>query len=382
MTSLYDLISPAIRHRQIRNGQGLSMHILEAGDSSPDRPLMLLLHGFPELAFSWRKVMVPLAAAGYYVVAPDHRGYGLTTGWDGTYDGPVDSFGIANLTCDTLGLVAALGRSHVDVLVGHDFGSFLAHSCSMIRPDVFRSLVMMSAPGTTPPPLPCGEPAETPLASVPDIHAELAALSRPRKHYQWYYSERRAAQDMLEAPEGFHAFLRAYYHMKSADWPDNRPFKLAAWTAPELAKLPTYYIMDLAHTMPDAVRASMPDEDAIANCAWLTDDELSVYTASFQRTGLQGALNWYRCRTEGRNANVMALYSGAKITVPSTFISGAQDWGIHQSPGALERLCTVDTTDFRGCHLIDGAGHWVQQEQPSAVVDHVLAFAEGVGQRP
>ena len=87
------------------------MHVLEAGFETPGRPCLLLLHGFPELAYSWRKVMLPLAAAGYHVVAPDQRGYGRTTGWDGGYDADLRPFRMLNLVRDALGLLSALGLS-------------------------------------------------------------------------------------------------------------------------------------------------------------------------------------------------------------------------------------------------------------------------------
>src|SRR3954464_11675504 len=113
-----------IRSRVIDNINGLSMHVLEAGEA--DRPCLLLLHGFPELAYSWRKIMLPLAEGGFHVVAPDQRGYGRTTGWDADYDGDLDSFRILNLVRDTLGLISALGHRSVAAVVGHDFGSAAA----------------------------------------------------------------------------------------------------------------------------------------------------------------------------------------------------------------------------------------------------------------
>jgi len=127
---------------------------LEAGFEKANRPCLLLLHGFPELAYSWRRIMLPLAAAGYYVVAPDQRGYGRTTGWDDGYDGDVDSFRLPNVVRDALGLVSALGYRSVAAVVGHDFGSPVAAYCGVLRPDVFRSVVLMSAPFEGPPPLP------------------------------------------------------------------------------------------------------------------------------------------------------------------------------------------------------------------------------------
>ena len=115
---------------------------------------MLLLHGFPELAYSWRKVMLPLAAAGYHVIAPDQRGYGRTTGWDGSYDADPDPFRILNMVRDAIGLVYALGYRSVAGVVGHDAGSPVAAWCALIRPDIFRSVVLMSSPFAGPPSLP------------------------------------------------------------------------------------------------------------------------------------------------------------------------------------------------------------------------------------
>src|SRR6201991_5167851 len=112
-------LPPGIRSRTIPNVNGLTMHVLEAGFETPGRPCILLLHGFPELAYSWRKVMLPLAQAGYHVIAPDQRGYGRTTGWDPDYDGDLASFRLLNLVRDALGLVNALGIRSVASVVGH-----------------------------------------------------------------------------------------------------------------------------------------------------------------------------------------------------------------------------------------------------------------------
>src|SRR3954471_9980493 len=142
-------LTPGIRSRVIDNINGLSMHVLEAGEA--DRPCLLLLHGFPELAYSWRKIMLPLADAGFYVIAPDQRGYGRTTGWDAGYDGDLDSFRILNLVRDTLGLISALGYHAGAAVIGHDFGSPVAANCALIRPDVFRKVALMSAPFAGPP---------------------------------------------------------------------------------------------------------------------------------------------------------------------------------------------------------------------------------------
>ena len=361
------------------------MHLLEAGFTAERRPCVLLLHGFPELAYSWRKVMLPLASAGFHVVAPDQRGYGRTTGWDSGYDSDLAAFRLLNPVRDALALVSALGHRSVAAVVGHDFGSPVAAYCALVRPDVFRSVALMSAPFTGPPALPFdtegdapqgGSDATSPAAA---IHDELAKLPRPRKHYQWYFSTRRANADMQDCPQGVHAFLRAYFHCKSADWPQNQPFPLRSWTAGELAKMPTYYIMDLDKGMAETVAAEMPSAAEIAACRWLPEDELGLYSAEYARTGFQGGLQWYRCRTEGRYDAELQLFSGRTIDVPSVFIAGRRDWGPYQAPGSLERMRGSACTRMLGCHLIDGAGHWVQQEQPKRVAELLLEFLQAAG---
>ena len=213
-----------IRSRFVDNSNGLKMHMLEAGFEAPGRPCVLLLHGFPELAYSWRKLMPALAQEGFHVIAPDQRGYGRTTGWDDDYDGDLGSFRFLDLVRDVVGLVSALGYRSVSAVIGHDFGSPIAAWCSLLRPDVFRSAALMSAPFGGPPPLPFSTAHDPPQDGAPagrDIRGELAALPRPRKHYQWYYTTRGAGDNMRNYPRGVHDFLRAYYHFKSADWKQN-----------------------------------------------------------------------------------------------------------------------------------------------------------------
>lgn len=375
-----DMLPDGIRARFVENNNGLTVHLLEAGDDAPGKPTLLLLHGFPELAYSWRKVMVPLAAAGYHVIAPDHRGYGRTTGWTADYDDDLSPFRVLNLVRDQLGLLAALGKTSVDAVIGHDFGSPVASACALFRPDVFKSMVLMSAPFGGPPSWPFGSaPARRPEGQLgglsdPGLDAALAALTPPRKHYQTYYSTRGANRDMLDCPQGLRAFLRAYYHMKSADWAENQPYRLSAWSAENLALLPRYYVMDRAADMPGTVAPEMPSPEAIAACQWLPDADLAVYAAEYARVGFQGGLQWYRTVTSGIFGQDLATFSGRTIDVPSLFISGKSDWGTYQKPGDFEAMQEKATTDMRGCHLVAGAGHWVQQEQPEETVRLLLEF--------
>lgn len=363
-----------IRSRVVAGVNGIAMHVLEAGHETPGRPGLLLVHGFPELGYSWRKVMVPLAEAGFHVMAPDQRGYGRSGGTDVRYDDDLTPFSTLNRVRDMLALVHALGHRDVAAVVGHDFGSPVAAWCALTRPDVFRSVVMMSAPFAGAPRLPFNSanqpaPAATP---APDMDAGLAALTPPRKHYQTYYTTREANDNMWKPPQGLHAFLRAYYHAKSADWPDNRPARLAGNTPAEFAKLPRYYVMDLGKGMAEQVAADMPTPAQIAACRWLPDRELAVYAEEYGRTGFQGGLNSYRVGRVPRLSAELTLFAGRTIDVPAAFISGRADWGVFQRAGSYEAMQQAACTRFVEARLVEGAGHWVQQEQPQAVVEFVL----------
>lgn len=370
------ILPAGIRSRVLPSVNGIRMHVLDAGFETSGRQALLLLHGFPELAYSWRKVMGSLARAGFHVFAPDVRGYGRSGGADVKYTDDLRPFGTGNKIRDMLALVSAMGYRSVAAVIGHDQGSPLAGWCALARPDVFRSVVMMSAPFGGAPAFPFNTanataPAPAPAADPNAIYAELARLSPPRKHYQRYYQTAEANENMWHPPQGIHAFLRAYYHMKSADWTGNSPHPLAARTAAEWAKLPRYYVMDLDKGMAEQVASDMPSPAQIAACTWLPDAELRVYSEEYGRTGFQGGLNGYR---GSPGDSELQLFAGRTLDVPSTFYGGKKDWGVYQNPGALERLEKTVTTNYRGTHLVDGAGHWVQQEQPEVVSQLILAF--------
>lgn len=388
-------LHPTITSRQIST-KSLNINILEANNNQ-NNPLLLLLHGFPELAYSWRKVIPPLAAAGYHVVAPDLRGFGRTTGWDAREFDHVDlsTFSPLSIVRDIVLLVYALGYESVRCLVGHDLGAMAAAACVIARPDLFRSLVLISHPFAGTPKVPFGT-ASTNNGNIggggggdtrkENIHTTLETLNR--KHYQNYYSTRDANTDMLQPSpnpnpdvNNLHTFLRGYFYLKSGSWPGNAP-KPVANTAHELAtNLPYYYIMPLHATMPEAISLHINEEPHGIDTAtqrtqsWLSDDELDVYVAEFARTGFQGGLNYYRVNTapDRRYSADYEIFAGRRIEVPCSFVSGRSDWGVFKESGALEgmtggRVCA----DFRELRLVDGVGHWAAQECPGVVVEVVL----------
>ena len=296
-----------IRSRFVRGVNGLTMHVLEAGFETGGRPCVLLLHGFPELAYSWRKVMLPIAARRVSRDRPrpaglrPHHGLGRR----------LRRRRSARSACSTWsGMLWRWSRRSATArsrrVVGHDFGSPVAAWCALVRPDVFRSVVLMSAPFAGPPALPFDTADAAPQGArqrpaAADIHAELAALARPRKHYQWYYSTREADDNMRNCPQGVHAFLRAYYHYKSADWKRNQ-----AVPAGGVDRRRAGETADLLHHGPgpgdgrdrgagDAVRVR--DRRVPRGCPTTSCACTAPSTAG---TGFQGGLQWYRCRTSGR----------------------------------------------------------------------------------
>ena len=357
---------------------GLNVHYLSSG--TPGNPLILFCHGFPELAYSWRRVLPAIAKLGYYCVAPDQRGYGRTTGPnDGQSWEQVDlgEYVLTNLVRDMVCFVYKLGYKQVECVVGHDFGAVSSAMCALMRPDIFKSTIQMSHPHHAPPSPPFG--LESQAKEAVDIQAELAKLQPPRKHYKWYNSSASAARDWENPEQGLEEYLRGYFHLKSADWKANNPRPLREWSAEAVAEMPEYYIMRKEHTFPQSIAANMMGEDATATERWLSQQDLQVFVQEWSRTGFQGALNWYRAQTAStpQSKKDLLLFAGRRIEVPCAFISGEQDWGNYQQPGAFESYedpKIVAERCFRGATMVEGAGHWVQQEKSQEVVEAIARF--------
>lgn len=261
-------------------------------------------------------------------------------------------------------------------IIGHDFGGLSSALAALIRPDIFKATIQMSHPYHTPTAPQLGD---KPKAPAVDIQAELAKLNPPRKHYKWYNSTAGAADDWDHPPQGLEKYLRGYFHLKSADWDKNDPHPLKEWSAKEIEVMPEYYIMAKDDTFPQSIEKNMKGEDYSKTESWLSADDLQVYVKEWSRTGFQAALNWYRAQTAStpQSKKDMLLFAGRKIEVPIGFISGKQDWGNFQQPGAFETYDNekaVKAGCFKGAKLIDHAGHWVQQEQSETVIKEVLAF--------
>lgn len=372
---LSQAVLPAgIRSRIVENVNDLQMHVLEAGEPSGSAGTVLLLHGFPELAFCWRRLMPLLADSGYHVLAPDQRGYGRTSPDPACYNDPLEPYSILNLAGDMVALLGALNLNCIDAVIGHDFGSLVAGTCALVRPDLFRRLALLGTPFVGAPAL--GAPLSPPPTTDP-IHAALLALAAPKRHYLLYYSGPEANHDMWMCQQGVGNMLRGYYHHKSADWPDNHPHPLQGWTAEQLAIMPTYYIMPANQTMAEVAAANMPSKEQIERCSWLEETDLAVVAGEFARTGFQGGMQWYRSAMRGDMARSLALFAGRKIESPTLFVAGEGDWAAYQVPGAIEAMRAGLAREEVPLHFIERAGHWLQQEQPLVLADKITAFLRG-----
>jgi len=312
---------------------GIGLNVLEAGEG----PLVLLLHGWPELAHSWRHQLPVLAEAGYRVVAPDLRGYGRS-------DRPeaLDAYTIFHLVGDVVGLVDHY-REERAVVVGHDWGSIVAWGAATLRPQRFRGVCGMSVPY---------------VPRMPVAPTEMMkALAGDRFVYILYFQEPGKAEAELEAD--VRTTLRKLYYTASGSLPDDHVFDL---------------------DLPKTGRFLDPMLDPEKLPAWLPESDLDLYVESFERTGFRGGLNYYR--NLDRNWELMAAWTGAKIEIPALFVGGAKDLVVTGPPGGpgnpILAAMPAFVPDLRGQVLVEGAGHWNQQENPDDTNAALLEFLAGL----
>lgn len=302
---------------------GIELHVEEQGDG----PLVVLCHGFPELSYSWRRQLPALAAAGYRAVAPDQRGYGRSS-----VPPAVEDYDIEHLTDDLLGLLDALGEERA-VFVGHDWGALVVWSLALRAPHRVAGVAALSVLYQ-----PRGQMA--PTAVIEQAYRDA-----------WFYILHFQEPGVAEADLGRDPATTMRRMMTALSGGD--PARLAG--------------------IPDGrgLVERLPEPAALP--AWLTQADLDHYSAEFARTGFTGALNWYR--NLDRNWDFMARFHGVKIQVPALFVGGALDPTLR--PERVARLGEW-VTDLRGSVLLDGAGHWIQQERPAEVNAALLGFLGGL----
>lgn len=315
-----------VRERTVTVGD-VDLHVLEAGDTGP---LVLLAHGFPELAWSWRHQLPALAAARYRVVAPDQRGYGRSSRPEA-----IEDYDILHLTGDLVGLLDELGEEQA-ILVGHDWGSMVVWQTALLHPGRVAGVCGMSVPFV-------------PRAPAPPIQI-FRAIFQDQFFYIVYFQEPGVADAELGADPA-RTMRRLLAGLANPD--DLTPDQASAASA------------DDGRGFVERI----PEPDGLPG--WLTQAELDHYVEEFSRTGFTGSINWYR--NFDRNWELTPQLDGAKVEVPSFFIGGADDPVLRMSPPDGQEAWL---TDHRGSVIVEGAGHWVQQEKPEQVNAALLEFCD------
>jgi pimeloyl-ACP methyl ester carboxylesterase len=302
---------------------GVDLDVVDTGDGFP----VVLAHGFPELAYSWRHQIPALAEAGYRVLAPDQRGYGRSSRPDAITD-----YDIVHLTDDLVGLLDDIGAERA-VVVGHDWGSMVATGLAQLHPDRVAGLVNMSVPF-----IPRG-----PMGPV----TLMRQVFGDSFFYILYFQEPGIADAELAADPA----MTMRRMLAGLTVPTEGTVDLSGLAAPDGA--------GFVDRLPEP--AGMPD--------WLSQAELDHYIGEFSRTGFTGGINWYR--NMDRNWELTPQLDGVHVAIPSLFIGGALDPVILMTPPSVGRDFL---DDHRGDVLVDGAGHWVQQEKPAEVNAALLDF--------
>lgn len=305
---------------------GITLRITEQGRG----PLVLLCHGWPELAYSWRHQIPVLAAAGYHVVAPDMRGYGGSSA-----PHAIEAYAITDLVGDMVALVAALGERRA-CIVGHDWGASVAWHAALMRPDLFPAVVALSVPHR---------------ARHPDAPPLELLRASGREHFYWFYFNREGVPE-AEFERDTASAMRRVLVYGSGDAPPGRALGL---------------------NVPPGRGFLDGCDDPPVLPGWLSEADVEVFAAAFRKSGLRGPFNWYR--NLDRNWALMAPFQGAKVMPPALFIAGTRDGVIASAMGRahLEQLGD-SVPNLRGKVLIDGGGHWIQQERPAEVSAALLDF--------
>lgn len=312
-------LSAGLRHRTVEAPAG-RLHLVEQGTG----PLVLLVHGFPESWYSWRRQLPALAAAGYRAVALDVRGYGRSS-----RPAAADAYRMLDLVEDNVAVVRALGEESA-VVVGHDWGSNIAATSALLHPEVFRAVALLSVPYAPP-----GGPRPT------DVFGRIGGPGQ--EFYVSYFQEPGRAEAEME-PD-VRGWLAGFYAALSAD------------TMPAAGEPDPHFVAREGGRLRDRFPAGVLP-------AWLSEDDLDVYAGEFERTGMTGALNRYR--NMDRDWEDLARYEGAPIRQRSLFIGGAADASTTWMADAIDAFPTT-LPALTASHLLDGCGHWIQQERPDEV---------------
>ncbi|MFI6944286.1 alpha/beta fold hydrolase [Streptomyces sp. NPDC050418] len=313
-------------HRIVRTEDGTRIHFVEQGSG----PLVLLVHGFPEFWYSWRRQLPALAGAGFRAVALDVRGYGRSS-----KPADPDAYRMVELVADNVAVVRALGEESA-VIVGHDWGATIAAQSALLRPEVFRAVGLLSVPYTPP-----GGPRPG------EVFARLGGGNE--EFYVSYFQEAGRAEGEIE-PD-VRGWLAGFYAALSAD----------TMPGPDA---PDPHFVAKGGILRDRFPAGRRP-------AWLGDVELDTYAEEFERTGLTGALNRYRCMD--RDWQDLAAYEGAPLTQPSLFLGGTEDASTTWLAAAIDAYPQT-LPGLLSCHLLEGAGHWLQQERPEEVNRHLVTW--------
>ena len=310
------------------NANNIHMRYAEAGSG----PLVLFCHGWPERWYSWRHQLQAVSAAGFRAVAPDMRGYGSTQAPDA-----IDQYTLFHLVGDMAELVKALGETRA-VIVGHDWGAPVAWHAALWRPDLFTAVSAMSVPYSPP--------------GHVDILTALEKLGIKDFYLQYFQKPDVPEAELQQDVRG--ALRRLYFTAGGEMEQKDKGF---------------------ARLTDGTLLSNTVDPEKLP--AWLSDADLDYYAGEFSRAGFRGGLNWYR--NLRRNWELSGPWRGQPIRQPSQFIAGSRD-GVLRFPAAKSQIEAYSTTlpGLRGSHILEGAGHWVQQERPADVNKLLIEFLKGL----